>query len=495
MASAKEEKLARLALDRGLITIKQLSEARVRQRALKEKEGVEESLARVLLSAGFISDDDIRKIILAAETGDGEERGSSDRAQVVESEDEGTKSEGGTPTLKLPAQRPRDEHTKDPSRVIGGYEIIEQVGAGAVGDVYKARKAGSEQTFAVKVLSPAKASPEFIARFKREIEVACRLNHPNVVSCVEFGYDPARESHFYAMDFVDGEGLKARVERAGPLGEHEALVTARQVGMALRHAHENGLVHRDVKPENIMLTSSGHVKLLDLGLTRPVTRGESGLTVAGSFAGSPAYSSPEQARGESTVDIRSDIYSLGATLYYAVTGQQPFVGGTVGDVLAGHISGHIPWPADANPGLSHGTCLIIAKAMAKDPAERYQTPVELTLDLEIILQGIEPVIAKKAPADSTVGPPSTARPTPGPRPKSGVPTPRRARPHSGAKMAEQSGGGRAASGAVRRRSRSLKCASRKTTRSPRTGPAREARSSISWSLFCSAPWRQSSCCP
>jgi serine/threonine protein kinase len=447
VASAQEEKLARLALDRGLITVEQLSKARVKQRALKEKEGVEESLARVLLSAGFISDDDIRKIILAvAEPEEERSEGGGRTAETTQpaafdaggAADEPA-SQGRIATMALPVQQPQDGQPGDPPRVIGGYEIIGQVGSGAVGNVFKARKAGSERLFAVKVLSSASASADFIARFKREIEAACRLSHPNVVSCVEFGYDPARASYFCVMDFADGENLKARVERAGPLSEHEALVIVRQVGMALRHAYENGLVHRDVRPDNIVLASSGQAKLLGLGLAQPPTSGAYGLKAAGSSVGSPSYSSPEQARGESTVDIRTDIYSLGATMYFAVTGRQPFAGARVADILAGHTSGHLPWLAEANPELSQGLCLIVAKAMAKDPAERYLTPVEFTLDLDIMLQGMEPVIAKKAPSDSTVAPPSATRP----RPKNGVPQAHRGRPRSGTRMAEQHGAQRA----------------------------------------------------
>ncbi len=210
------------------------------------------------------------------------------------------------------------------------------------------------------------ATERLVARFKREAEITSRLDHAHIVGCVEFGYDEKRKCHFCALEYIEGEDLGKRLEQGGAIPEAEAVAVARAIAEALQHAHANGLVHRDVKPANIMVTPDGTAKLLDLGLARPAAEDATRLTQDGLFVGSAYYASPEQGRGEADLDGRSDIYSLGGTLYYMVTGAPPFKGLPAAQVIQKHTTDTIPWPAQANPDLSEGLCRVIAKMKMDD---------------------------------------------------------------------------------------------------------------------------------
>ncbi|MHC4248459.1 MAG: protein kinase domain-containing protein, partial [Planctomycetota bacterium] len=205
--------------------------------------------------------------------------------------------------------------------------------------------------------------------------------------CVEFGLDRERKLYYCALEFIEGEDLAKILARQGTFPERRALEIARDIARALDHASSRDLVHRDVKPQNIMIMPDGTPKLLDLGLARSAGDQDTRLTQAGTFVGSPHYASPEQARGAREQDVRTDIYSLGATLYHMVTGQTPFPGDTAAAVLAKVVSEELPWPAEVNPQLSDGCCTIIEKALASSPEDRYATPAALIADIDTHLGG------------------------------------------------------------------------------------------------------------
>ncbi|MHC5059328.1 MAG: serine/threonine protein kinase, partial [Planctomycetota bacterium] len=261
--------------------------------------------------------------------------------------------------------------------IVAGYEVVSKLGQGGMGAVYKARQVETGQYVALKILPPSLANEAMVKRFQREADVTSKLDHEHIVGCVEFGFDKRRKCHFCALEFVEGEDLGKRLKRTGAMPEGEAAAIARQIARALQHANANGLVHRDVKPENIMITPAGASKLLDLGLARPANMEATRFTQSGMFVGSPYYASPEQALGSRDIDTRADIYSLGATLYHMITGTPPFAGSTVMEVLQKHVHEKVPWPADVKPELSDGVCRVIARMMAKKPEERYQDPTGL----------------------------------------------------------------------------------------------------------------------
>ncbi|MHC4503203.1 MAG: serine/threonine-protein kinase, partial [Planctomycetota bacterium] len=260
------------------------------------------------------------------------------------------------------------------------------------------------------VSKPSIADSERISRFRREAEIVRTLDHDNIVKFVEFSYDRRRKHHFYAMEFVDGEELFEWIERCGQLTEDEAVSITSQIAMALQHAFFYGLVHRDVKPENIMVTADGTAKLCDLGLARTVDPAATHLTQTGAAPCTPLYVSPEQILDPDGVDIRSDIYSLGATLYHMVTGRPPFDGATPIDIVRKHIDEKAPWPADLNPDLSEGLCRIIMKMMAKTPADRYQEPNDLNDALDLLDVGQEPEIDDRVRATSKIALPEKPEP-------------------------------------------------------------------------------------
>ncbi len=272
------------------------------------------------------------------------------------------------------------------TRILGGYEIIEKLGEGGMGAVVKARHVALDRVVALKLLSPRLTSDlHFLARFRREAKIAARLNHPNIVHCYDVGESSG--CHYIAMEFVPGESLGARLRREGRIPEAEAIGIGIQVARALQEAHENGLIHRDVKPDNILYVADnrkgdlgavcGMAKLADLGLARFQHDEDTRLTQSGAALGTPHYVAPEQARGDADIDIRADIYSLGATLYHAMTGAPPYSGTTAAAIMAKHIIEPAPDPKLAFPAISDRTAMVVRKAMAKDRGERYRTPEEM----------------------------------------------------------------------------------------------------------------------
>jgi serine/threonine-protein kinase len=277
---------------------------------------------------------------------------------------------------------------------IPGYKLLEKVGSGAMGTVFKAKQVSLDRTVAIKVL-PRKHTedPSFVDRFYAEGRAAARLNHANIVQAIDVGQ--AGEWHYFIMEFVEGHTVFDDLQQRGPYSESQAVQIIIQIAEALRHAHELGFMHRDVKPKNIMITRAGVAKLADMGLARQVTDKEAAEAEAGKAYGTPYYISPEQIRGAVDVDQRADIYGLGATFYHMVTGRVPFEANNPSAVMHKHLRQPLTPPDHVNPNLSAGVSEIIEMMMAKDRDERYRSAVELLEDLRSVEAGNPPIHARR----------------------------------------------------------------------------------------------------
>jgi len=276
-----------------------------------------------------------------------------------------------------------------------GYQLLGKLGKGAMATVYKARQISLDRMVAVKVL-PRKMSenPEFVDRFYKEGKAAARLSHNNIVQAIDVGVSP-EGYHYFEMEYIEGKTLYDIMQEGHSFSEAEALDIAIQMADALAHAHLRQLIHRDVKPKNIILTPQGVAKLTDLGLARATDDKLAAETEAGKAYGTPYYISPEQIRGEMEIDFRADIYSLGATIYHLVTGRPPFEGDTPAAVMHKHLKQALI-PADhVNTGLSAGIGEVIDVAMAKKREDRYQSTEDMLEDLRAIAAGGPPVHARQ----------------------------------------------------------------------------------------------------
>jgi serine/threonine-protein kinase len=252
-----------------------------------------------------------------------------------------------------------------------------------MGTVYKARDTKLDRVVALKVLSRSLTSdPRFVERFSREVKLTAALNHRNIVTA--FGAGEAEGLPYLAMEFVDGESLHKRLRRKKMLPEKEALTIIKGVAAGLEHAHSHGFIHRDVKPDNALISSDGTVRVADLGLAKSVDDDQR-LTKTGTAIGTPHYISPEQARGEKNVDHRSDIYSLGATLYTLLTGRRPFDGKNNAEIMLKHLNEELENPQDLVPEISDATVAIVSKMMAKKPGHRYDSCRQLIADVDRVL--------------------------------------------------------------------------------------------------------------
>jgi serine/threonine protein kinase len=269
---------------------------------------------------------------------------------------------------------------------LGQYELLEKLGAGGMGEVFKARHRLMNRLVALKVIHHYHASqPTFLRRFQREILVLSRLNHPNIIRAENADRDGER--HFLVMEYVAGVSLADQVRHNGPMPIAQACDCIRQVALALQHAHDHGLVHRDVKPSNLLLTPDGQVKLLDLGLAL-VSEDSSGsreLTATGQVFGTFDYMAPEQWDDSHRVDIRADLYSLGCTLYFLLAGQVPFSGSTYGTAtrkMMAHVADEAPSIQKHRPEVPDALVGVLNRLLAKMPSDRYATPAEVASAME-----------------------------------------------------------------------------------------------------------------
>jgi serine/threonine-protein kinase len=278
-------------------------------------------------------------------------------------------------------------------RVLGNrYEIHRRLARGGMAQVYLARDRMLDRPVAVKELVPEfAADPSFVERFRREAQAAANLAHPNIVGVYDWGTQDG--TYFIVMEYIDGPSLSQVIRRDGPLHPHRSAELTAEVAAALGFAHSRGVVHRDVKPGNVLLTGSGQAKVTDFGIARALSAPDDDLTQAGSVMGTATYFSPEQAQGL-PVDPRSDLYSLGVVFYEMVTGRTPFTGDTPLAIAYKHVQDPPPPPTTIIPDLPPGVEAIIMKLLRKRPEERYASAEELRADLRRYLQG-EPTNAER----------------------------------------------------------------------------------------------------
>ncbi|MFO0845946.1 MAG: protein kinase [Gemmataceae bacterium] len=287
--------------------------------------------------------------------------------------------------------------------VLGGYQILKELGRGGMGTVYLARQVSLDRLVALKVMRPEWASnPNFLVRFTREAYAAAQLVHHNIVQVYDIAED--RGVHFFSMEYVEGRSLGEVVKAEGRLPADVAAGYVLQAARGLQFAHDRGMVHRDVKPDNLLLNSQGVVKVADLGLVRtpgiedeppaatevpaPTSRALSGLsnvTAVGQAVGTPSYMAPEQARDATRVDSRADVYSLGCTLYLLVTGKPVFAGGNALEVLTKHASEPVARPDQVVPDVPKALADVIVKMVGKRPDDRYPSMAEVIQALEAFL--------------------------------------------------------------------------------------------------------------
>lgn len=256
---------------------------------------------------------------------------------------------------------------------IATYRLMKRLGMGAMGEVWLADEPVSGRKVALKILSPALTrNPAFIQRFRREVFLAARMSHPNIITAFDAGVD--RGIYYLATNFVDGENVENILRRDGRMSESEALSIGLLMSEALEHAFEkHNIIHRDVKPSNIMIDKNGIPFLMDLGVSRTIDASEAVITTAGQFVGTPYYMSPEQARAEPLLGPTSDIYSLGCSLFHMLVGRVPFNAESNVEILSEHINTPPPSPRRYNPDISPACEQLILNMLAKPPMSRPQT--------------------------------------------------------------------------------------------------------------------------
>jgi eukaryotic-like serine/threonine-protein kinase len=304
--------------------------------------------------------------------------------------------------------------------MLGDYELVGKLGAGAMGSVYLAKQVSSGRNVALKILPPDLAKDaEFLERFRREARSAMRIAHPNIVAAYDEGESGGH--HYIAMEYIDGPNLETLLQKGGPFKSEQILKVLLDMAAALEAAQKDGIVHRDIKPANILVNSKGENKLTDLGLAS-ASQGDQRVTMAGYAVGTPYYISPEQARGDLDVDIRADVYGLGATIYHLATGQLPFPGNNPVIIMTQHLQEMPPAPNLRNPSVSPQLSALILKMMAKDPKQRHATPADLRDDVlrvqrgEMPLPAVQRVVAA-VPAQRRITTQEPTRPTKSPEPR------------------------------------------------------------------------------
>ena len=299
-------------------------------------------------------------------------------------------------------------------RTLGDYQVLRRIGQGGMGQVYLAEQMSLKRNVALKILRAELAgNAASLQRFKAEAEAVAKVTHANIVQV--YAYGEADGFPYIALEYVEGRNLKEFVARKGPPKLALALSIMRQTAAGLHRASEAGIIHRDVKPENILLTAKGEVKVADFGLSRCLLDNQPlHLTQSGVIMGTPLYMSPEQVEGK-PLDSRTDIYSLGVTYYYMLAGKPPFDGATPFEVAMKHARDEAPPLAAVCPDLPEGLCALVHKMMAKDPAQRHQTGREILRDLARLrggTSGLTLAVAKEVFSVELVAVPSGSQSLP-----------------------------------------------------------------------------------
>jgi serine/threonine protein kinase len=286
------------------------------------------------------------------------------------------------------------DHLLPAGALVGKYEVLEHIASGGMAEVYKARDPEHDRLVALKLLPEHLAdNPAILERFRREARSAARLAHKNIVSVYEWGQEESK--YFLAMEYVEGKDLHDYITEKNHLDPQEAWVITVQAVRALDHACRQGITHRDIKPSNLLLSfRDGHkllVKLADFGLARELRAGDFRVTKDGTTVGTIDYMAPEQARDSALADVRSDIYSLGCTLYHMLAGQPPFPDGGLGERIYKHLQTEVPDVRLFNRRVPAALWSVMKKMLEKDAADRYQSPEELLRALMHIEEGAPPV--------------------------------------------------------------------------------------------------------
>jgi serine/threonine-protein kinase len=346
-------------------------------------QSMETELGRLVVDRRLATQEEVDQAVEKVSNGD---PGNQTLAQVL------VRDQIVTPSQLERLQSQIEESRK--GRQIPGYQILGKLGSGAMATTFKAKQISLDRLVAIKVL-PRRLSEnsDYVERFYREGQAAAKLNHANIAQAFDVG--EAGGYHYFVMEYVEGHTLYDEIAAGKVFSESDALTIVLQLARALEHAHGQGLIHRDVKPKNVMITPGGQVKLVDMGLARSVTNSVVAQAEAGKAFGTPYYISPEQIRGEVDIDFRADIYSLGATLYHMVTGRVPFEGDSPTAVMHKHLKETLTPPDHINTSLSAGLGEVVEVMMAKDRNRRYRSTSDMLLDLEAIAQGEPPLQARK----------------------------------------------------------------------------------------------------
>ena len=361
---------------------------------------VDTELGRLVVEQNLATPDEVQEC-LSLQSTFGEDQSQQSLAQVMI-------GQGVVTPRQITRVKKTIEDTR--KRRIPGYQILSKLGSGAMATVYKARQLSLDRMVAIKILpTEVSLNEEYVERFYKEGKAAAKLNHPNIVQAFDVG--EANGVHYFVMEYVKGHTLYDELADGKVFSEAEALKAIIQIAQALEHAHAQDLIHRDVKPKNIMVSEDGTTKLADMGLARIATDSQAAQAEAGRAFGTPYYISPEQIRGEMDIDFRADIYSLGATLYHLITGRVPFEAPTPVAVMQKHLKEPLIPPDHINTALSAGIGEVVEVMMAKDSKDRYASTTDLLVDLEAISSGEPPLLARKhistsvlsALADEAVG--------------------------------------------------------------------------------------------
>lgn len=271
---------------------------------------------------------------------------------------------------------------------IGGYIIGRRIGIGGMGEVYTAEQISMQRTVALKILQSELSSDKtYLERFFREVRTLAQIEHPNIVRAIEAGADG--NTYFFSMTFIDGSDVKKMLDNGMRFSEKEGLKICLDVAKALKYVWDkHKLLHRDIKPANIMLTPNNEVKLMDLGISKKLLGEESEITLAGMMVGSPQYISPEQAKAETDIDFRADMYSLGASLFHILAGQTPYPGDSGMTVVAHHLSSPVPDIRKVKPDISSRTAELLMKMMAKNKNDRFSSWDKLINEINSILKNL-----------------------------------------------------------------------------------------------------------